>query len=147
MNRRVLIGCLSIPLLALVGYLILGASPFGEGLPSLQAQTVPVVVQHAVIDDSRLVKRIVDLKDGESAFATADSMVVDESKKCWLNPYAITGEEDTKFKVTKKADGYHVEVTDKGLRWSRVSLEIAVSDAALRSKFAPIRTLKADPLK
>jgi hypothetical protein len=99
------------------------------------------VVQHAVMEEGFLVKRLEDLKENESGFATPDSLVVDENKRCWLNPYAATVQEDTKFKVTRKPDGFHVEVKEKNIRWSKVPLEIAITDQTLRSKMQPVRTI------
>lgn len=109
--------------------------------PGAQAQPV---IQHAMIDDERLAKRITDLKDEESGYTSPDSMIVDENKRCWLNPYAVTVGEDTKFKILKRTDGYHVEIRDKGVRWARVTLDIAIPEANLRSKLVPVRTVKLD---
>lgn len=98
----------------------------------------------SVMFEALLTKRIIDLKVGESAFTAPEALVVDESKKCWLHPYYITTDQDTKFKVTKEKNGFAVEINDSKMRWSRVDLETGEAvEKNLKKILVPVRALKA----
>jgi hypothetical protein len=100
--------------------------------------------EQSVMFDALLSKRIVDLKVGESVFTAPEALVVDEARKCWIHPYYITTEEDTKFKVTKLKNGYGVEIKDSKMRWSRVNLEgDDPAEKKLRKLLVPVRAIKA----
>lgn len=106
--------------------------------PEVNCQGVAIPITQASMDDSKLMKRIIDLKEGESGFIIAEAVFVDENKKLWINPYSMVIEE-SKVKISKK-DGWHVEISDKNLKWLRAPLELTLEDP-LRKRLEPIKVL------
>jgi len=142
MDRKRRLGVfISVAILLLGPPLILCHMVFGQVATTLTPQV------QASMDDTRLVKRIVDLALGEVAWTAPDSLVVDDNKKCWLNPYGVLSSQDTKFIVQRQKDGFHIMVEDKDVRWAKTDLKVIIPEPELRAKLLPVRSIKFEALK
>ncbi len=99
-------------------------------------------VEQAEAPAAIIAATIADMPKGTKSSVSPEAVVIDESKKVWLNRIHLVGGE-TGVVVLFHQDGtYEVEISDEKLRW----IKVPVTDE-MKKILVPVKVLVVKPAK